>query len=138
MAKKRSAPRRRAHPGMELQNLTIRREGEARWRVSGDHHCGAAASVGPDGRTAVRYVVEILCTRALDPRGFLIDQTSIDKLIHRLAKRGTEMSCEQLVERVGREVMRYFRRFEPECEARTLKVTLSPSPFLGSMTAEFW
>ena len=132
MAKKK-APRM-----LTIRSVTIRREGEARWKVSGNHHCGSASSVGPDGRTPVRYTVEILCSRKLDERGFLIDQSAIDRLIHRLAQRGTTMSCEQLVQHVAKEVLKFFRRHEPRCEARSLRVTLSPAPFLGAMTAELW
>lgn len=131
------AKRKRA-AALRVRNVTIRREGEARWRVTGNHHCGKASSVGPDGRTSVRYSVEIICSRRLDERGFLIDQSSIDRLIHRLAQRGTTMSCEQLVQHVARKVESFFRRNEPRCEARYIRVSLSPAPFLGTMSTELW
>lgn len=141
-AKHRAPPFRRPH----IAALTIQRQGRARWKVTGEHHCGPREylervdgywGVAPLDIMPVDWTIRCRCAPVLDQRGFLFDQANVAAFIDRLAERGTDMSCEQLAQHVALLFLDKLARDAQHCQVLNLRVILSPAPHMASVEAEY-
>lgn len=123
---------------MKVRTLTIYRESTIDWHVTGKFHCGADSEVRKAGTIPVRYTVRATCTPRLDERGFLFDQAKLGEWMTALASKPTPLSCERLTVVTANAMIAKIRKDDPECQIVTLTLTLSPSPFVASMTAELY
>lgn len=72
------------------------------------------------------------CGSKLDPRGFLFDQISVHNFFQGIKK--TKLSCERLTVQFIKKMVQAIKLENPSCEIQRVKLTLSPAPFLASMT----
>jgi hypothetical protein len=72
------------------------------------------------------------CSPRLDSRGFLFDQINVDNYFKRM-KRST-LSCEKMTLKCVRDLVKLIHKENPKCVVRKINLTLSPQPFLASMT----
>lgn len=107
----------------------MNRSGEFRILVGGDSHCGIKKDL------LVRYAVRAECETRLDHRGFLFDQISVDNFFKSI--RTTQLSCEKLSMFCSDSLMEEIHKENPKCRIRSMSLTLSPEPFLASMTHEW-
>lgn len=121
---------------LPLLNLSITREGDVQWRVTGPNHCGPKAMLR-EGRMPVKYSMTVVCKPRLDDRGFLFDQAMVDVWMRRQADAMTALSCEALVVDVAQRLMAKIERDVPECEVIGLRLTLSPAPHQAGVTARY-
>jgi hypothetical protein len=112
-----------------VPTLTLRREGTFAVRNIGEHWCGTSEL------QAMRYLVEARCGVKLDSRGFLFDQLSVDSYFQALHT--VDRSCEAFVIKVARDLYKLILSEHRECQIKELSVTLSPAPFLASMTFHY-
>ena len=109
--------------------LKLEREGQFKIRtVPGTDHCGTLAAFD------VKYHVKLETLRDLDSRGFLADQTLIDRYFQNLSSRPVAVSCERLAEDSLRGVRSVLLADNPRLRIQTLDVTLSPAPFAARLT----
>jgi hypothetical protein len=108
------------------ETLTMNRSGEFQVKTLGDHHCGLAKILD------VKYHMVCVCTTDLDRRGFLFDQVNVDNYFKSI--RQTEMSCEQLVLNCSKSLILMILEENPQVKVHSIDLTLSPAPFLASMT----
>ncbi len=121
---------------LKVLHVTLTREGQVNWMVSGDHHCGLDVAV-VQGVLPVKYTVVAKCKNKLDHRGFLFDQATADAWIAEMAKHNTVQSCEKIAESVGRRLLLKISKAFPQVEIEELTVVISPAPFAAKITAEF-
>ena len=112
--------------------LTMRRSGEFKvLPVEGTPHCGVSHTL-----LDVRYTVVVVCSmESLDHRGFLFDQTNIDKYFQSL--KTVSVSCEQFCIQAAEGLWSRITRENGTCQILSLSVTLSPAPYQASMTFDW-
>ena len=108
--------------------LTMNRQGEFTIYTYGDSHCGTMTNQF----LPVKYHMVCECETTLDPRGFLFEQVGVDKFFQNLKK--TKLSCEKLTISCCKQLVSLIKKDNPICKVRSIKLTLSPSPFMASMT----
>jgi hypothetical protein len=108
--------------------LTMNRQGEFSIFTTGDSHCGTMT----DQFLPVKYHMVCECENVLDERGFLFEQVNVDKFFKGL--QSTKLSCELLTISCCNKLVELIRKDNPACKVRSIKLTLSPSPFQASMT----
>lgn len=113
-------------PAKQTESLTMNRQGEFQVKTLGDHHCGLAKILD------IKYHMICVCTTELDRRGFLFDQINVDNYFKSI--RQTEMSCEQLVLDCSKNLIMMIVDENPKVKVKNITLTLSPAPFLASMT----
>jgi hypothetical protein len=110
-----------------MKHLTLQRNGTFHVVATGLNHCGIT------GDMDVQYALKCVCdTKSLDSRGFLVDQLSIDACLQAITT--TNLSCEALTIDIARKLYKAILRENPKCMIMVMELTLSPSPFLASMT----
>jgi hypothetical protein len=75
------------------------------------------------------------CDVTLDDRGFLFDQVNVDNYFKGI--RESKLSCEKLVMSCAKTLLRMIRLENPRCKIRKMSLTLSPQPFMASMTYDW-
>jgi hypothetical protein len=113
-------------PTKHSETLTMNRQGEFQVKTFGNNHCGLAKVLD------IKYHMICVCTTDLDRRGFLFDQVNVDNYFKSI--RQTELSCEQLVLNCSKNLILMILEENPEVKVRSIDLTLSPAPFLASMT----
>lgn len=108
--------------------LTMNRSGEFKILTVGDSHCGTMT----DKKLPVRYHMVCECEQVLDSRGFLFEQVGIDNFFKALKR--TTLSCERLTMNCVKRLVTLIRKDNPVCVIRSIELTLSPHPFVASMT----
>jgi hypothetical protein len=111
---------------MEKKGLEMVRSGEFNISTYGDNHCGTA------DHFKVRYHLKCSCTSRLDKRGFLFDQLNIQSYFESIKR--TQLSCERLTVVCLEQLLEHILSENPTCEIHKMELTLSPEPFLASMT----
>lgn len=106
--------------------LSLERTGEFQIRTEGANHCGTRRYL------RIRYKLVCLCANKLDVRGFLFDQLNVDSYFQELGT--TSKSCEKLTVQSLKKLLETIQRENSECEILGATLTLSPEPFLASMT----
>ena len=109
--------------------LTMDRQGDFRIRAVGPNHCGVVNDL------QIKYQMVCICDDILDSRGFLFDQINIDNFFQGIKR--SSLSCERLTISCAQKLRRLIREENPSCRVRRIKLTLSPQPFLASMTYEW-
>jgi len=102
------------------------RRGQFNVETYGKNHCGIVRHLD------IQYRMLCQCTTKLDGRGFLFDQINVDNYFQSIHK--TSLSCERLTMRCVRDLLKSIRLENPGCSINRMKLTLSPAPFLASMT----
>lgn len=110
--------------------MTIRRSGQITVdTMAGTPHCGTKDKLD------IMYEVECRCTSdSIDTNGFLFDQINIDKYFQTIE--AVSISCERLTLKTARDLLKMVKAENPHCTILQLKVTLSPEPFMASITLE--
>lgn len=111
---------------MPKEKMTLERHGEFTIKTTGKNHCGTLPIL------RIQYKLVCECTTKLDSRGFLFDQTEVDKFFQN--KVSTSLSCEKLVADSLKKVLDLIEKENPHCEVRKASLTLSPQPFMASIT----
>lgn len=106
--------------------LTMNRQGEFNIFAHGPTHCGVAENI------TIKYHMICECTPGLDKRGFLFDQINVDNYFKRM--KSSKLSCEKMTVKCVRDLVKLIRAENPKCVVRKINLTLSPQPFLASMT----
>lgn len=106
----------------------MNRQGEFEIFTTGDSHCGTMT----DQYLPVKYHMVCECENVLDERGFLFEQVNVDRFFQNL--KSTKLSCELLTIDCCKKLVALIRKDNPVCKVRSIKLTLSPSPFQASMT----
>jgi hypothetical protein len=106
--------------------LTMDRSGEFRIHAFGPSHCG----IDEDLKIKYRMVCE--CQPKLDNRGFLFDQINVDMFFQSIKR--SKLSCERLTVRCVRQLVQAIKLENPSCQINKVELTLSPAPFMASMT----
>lgn len=106
--------------------LTMNRQGEFNIRATGPNHCGVIENL------AIKYAMICECESRLDKRGFLFDQINVDNYFKAIKR--SRLSCEKLTVKCVRELVQAIRVENPRCVIRKVDLTLSPFPFMASMT----
>lgn len=109
--------------------LTMDRQGEFKIRATGPNHCGVVEDLD------IKYRMLCECQALLDRRGFLFDQINVDNYFKNI--RRSRLSCEKLTQRCVAELVQLIRAENPKCVIRKVDLTLSPAPFLASMTVSW-
>lgn len=109
--------------------LTMDRQGDFRIRATGKNHCGVVENLD------IKYKMICVCDASLDRRGFLFDQINVDNFFKGIKE--SKLSCEKLTMQCVRELLRMIRVENPICRIQTMSLTLSPAPFLASMTYDW-
>lgn len=109
-----------------METLTLERTGEFTIRTRGDHHCGTLPTL------KVKYKMTCVCAKRLDVRGFLFDQLKVDEYFQK--RLATSLSCEQLTILSMEDIVAAIQAENPRCEILESSLTLSPEPFMASMT----
>lgn len=126
---------------LNLQTLTLRREGRFVQRVEGDHHCGPKALLDTTDEghkvIAVTYKLTVACGPTLDHRGFLFDQAMVDAWFTRQGTRATSLSCEAYCISLANKFMDKLAKDAPHCDLRGVTLELSPAPHQASISAHF-
>ncbi len=111
---------------MEEKSLKMVRSGEFDIHTYGDNHCGTSDEF------KVRYHLTCECSPLLDHRGFLFDQINIQQYFESIKR--TQLSCERLTVVCLNQLLEHILTENPTCQIRKMELTLSPEPFLASMT----
>jgi hypothetical protein len=112
-----------------MKTLTLNREGHFTIMASGPNHCGSR----PDGSyVTINYHLLVECEASLDSRGFLFDQLSVRDYFDSL--KTTSLSCEKLVMRCARDIVRMILGENPDCELRSVHLSLKPEPYEASVS----
>lgn len=106
----------------------MNRQGEFSIFTTGDSHCGTLTNQF----LPVRYHMICECEKVLDTCGFLFEQVNVDKFFKNLKR--TKLSCERLTISCCKKLVTLIKKDNPICRVRSIKLTLSPSPFQASMT----
>ena len=106
--------------------LTMNRQGEFSIRTFGPIHCGVAENL------TIKYHMICECESRLDSRGFLFDQINVDNYFKRMKR--SKLSCEKMTVKCVRDLVKLIRTENPTCVVRKINLTLSPQPFMASMT----
>jgi hypothetical protein len=106
--------------------LTMDRQGEFNIYAYGSNHCGVVENL------QVKYRMICECEARLDKRGFLFDQINVDNYFKSIKR--SKLSCEKLTVKCVRELVKAIKLENPKCVIRKVDLTLSPAPFLASMT----
>lgn len=104
----------------------MNRMGEFNIRAYGPNHCGVAEDI------TIKYHMTCQCETRLDKRGFLFDQINVDNYFKAIKR--SRLSCEKLAVKSVRELVEAIHTENPKCVIRKVDLTLSPFPFLASMT----
>lgn len=108
--------------------MTWDRSGEFKVFTHGDSHCGTMS----DQVLPIKYRLLCVCENKLDERGFLFDQINVERFFQRI--RRTTLSCERLTISCANRLVKVIRRDNPHCRVRSLDLTLTPFPYVASMT----
>ena len=108
------------------KTLTMDRRGEFNIHTLGNSHCGLLDNLD------IKYRMICECSPVLDSRGFLFDQINIDNFFKSIKR--SKLSCERLTVQCVQRLVKAIRLENPKCEIHSVKLTLSPAPFLASMT----
>lgn len=111
---------------MEEKSLKMVRSGEFDIHTYGDNHCGTAEEF------KIRYHLTCECSPLLDHRGFLFDQINIQQYFESIKR--TQLSCERLTVVCLNQLLEHILTENPKCQIKRMELTLSPEPFLASMT----
>jgi hypothetical protein len=111
---------------MEQKSLKMVRSGEFDIHTYGDNHCGTAEEF------KIRYHLICECSPVLDNRGFLFDQLNIQSYFESIKR--TQLSCERLTVVCLEQLLEHILTENPTCEIRRMELTLSPEPFLASLS----
>ena len=107
--------------------FTLKRTGRFSVRTSGANHCGTNQSLD------INYRLEVRCTAdSLDERGFLFDQTHIDRWFQ--SQRTCSISSEQYALQCSRELYKLILRENGGCKVGMFSLTLSPAPYAAELT----
>ena len=106
--------------------LTMDRQGEFRIHAFGPSHCGVVEDL------AIKYRMVCQCQPKLDKRGFLFDQINVDNFFQSIKR--SKLSCERLTVRCVRQLVKAIKLENPGCLINKVGLTLSPAPFMASMT----
>jgi hypothetical protein len=120
------AQQREKSMGKEKTGLKMVRSGEFEIATYGDNHCGTS------DHFKVKYHLTCDCSARLDSRGFLFDQLNIQQYFESIKR--TQLSCERLTVVCLTQLLEHILTENPTCEIRKMELTLSPEPFLASMT----
>lgn len=108
-------------------SFTLQRKGTFKVAVYGVNHCGTSNPL------EMAYTLVTRCSAdSLDSRGFLFDQTNVDRFFQ--SQTGTDLSCEEYAVHCGRELYRRIRRENAGCKITFFALTLSPAPFMAQLT----
>lgn len=110
------------------KTLTMNRQGEFKIFTYGDSHCG----IMTNQFLPVKYHMVCECEKVLDERGFLFEQVNVDRFFQSLKR--TRLSCEKLTIACTKRLVTLIRKDNPFAQVRSIKLTLSPHPFMASMT----
>jgi hypothetical protein len=116
-------------PAPRNQTLTMNRGGEFKIWASGENHCGVVNDLN------IKYTMICECDTRLDGRGFLFDQINVDNFFKGIGE--STLSCEMLCIDCADQLMALIKKENPGCVVRRMALTLSPQPFLASMTYEW-
>lgn len=108
------------------KTLTMDRRGKFTVETFGRNHCGVVRFLD------IQYRMICQCTPKLDGRGFLFDQINVDNYFQSIRK--TSLSCERLTMRCVKQLLNAIRMENPGCTINRMKLSLSPAPFMASMT----
>jgi len=130
---------------MKARQFTITRRGDLTFTVHGATHCGSQDFTRPvkvgdrEGHVlSARWTIEATASAdSLDGRGFLFDQAALDHLVHRVATRDSFDSCELLAAALAGSFCRAVAKENGACVLGTVRVTISPSPYLSDITCTF-
>lgn len=104
--------------------LTLCRSGAFILAVNGQNHCGLHSG---DQRVLCEYSLVVECAAStLDARGFLFEQTTIQKYFDSLDS--TKHSCEVLSIKCAEQIARNIKRENPKCRILGMKLEISPKP----------
>lgn len=110
-------------------SLIIYREGTFYIRVNGENHCGTMREFG------LKYKFTCEAKVKLDKRGFLFDQTNVDKFLKSYDV--TDLSCEKFCKMLAKGLLKLIHEENPKCRIKRGSLTLSPEPFAASITYKF-
>lgn len=108
------------------KTLEMTRGGEFNIHTYGNNHCGV------DEEFKIRYHLKCRCSPKLDRRGFLFDQLNVQSFFESIKK--TKLSCEQLTVQCLEQLLEHILAENPGCQIYGMELTLSPAPFMASMT----
>lgn len=111
---------------MEEKSLKMVRSGEFDIHTYGENHCGVSEEF------KIRYHLTCECSPLLDHRGFLFDQINIQQYFESIKR--TQLSCERLTVVCLNQLLEHILTENPKCQIKRMELTLSPEPFLASMT----
>jgi len=114
-------------PTPSRRTLEMVRSGEFPIRTYGNSHCGTASAF------KIRYHLKCVCSPKLDHRGFLFDQLNIQSYFESIQR--THLSCERLTEVCLQQLLEHILVENPSCQIYSMQLTLSPEPYLASMTS---
>lgn len=121
--------------------MSITREGQIAITTVGDSHCGTRPEwVSRDSEyvVTVKYKCVVECRPITDARGFLFDQVHIDNWLKGYADNYViEQSCEELSNTLAELVIKRIGKESPLCKILSLSLTLSPDPYVASVTATY-
>lgn len=109
-----------------MQTLTMNRQGEFDIHAYGPNHCGVPEDL------KIKYHMVCECGAKLDSRGFLFDQINVDNYFQNIKR--SKLSCEKLTIKCVRDLVRAIMQENPGCLIHKVDLTLSPFPFMASMT----
>lgn len=109
--------------------LTMDRQGDFHIRATGANHCGVMENLD------IKYKMICVCDSTLDRRGFLFDQINVDNFFKGI--RESRVSCEKLTMQCVQDLLRLIKVENPICKIQRMSLTLSPAPFLASMTYDW-
>ncbi len=112
------------------QTFTLKRSGKFPIKtVPGTPHCGIS------DRFDIQYKFSCICdVTSLDDRGFLFDQMRIGKYFEGQIAFPVSISCEQYALKCARELFKLIVAENKGCQVSSMTLTLSPAPFVASMT----
>lgn len=108
------------------KTLEMVRSGEFDIHTYGENHCGTTEEF------KIRYHLICNCSPKLDQRGFLFDQLNIQSYFESIKR--TQLSCERLTVVCLEQLLEHILAENPACQIYKMSLTLSPEPFLASMT----
>ena len=109
-----------------VKSLDMVRSGEFTIQTYGNSHCGTS------DKFMIRYHLKCSCTPLLDHRGFLFDQLNIQQFFESIKR--TQLSCERLTVVCLEQLLEHILTENPTCQILKAELTLSPEPYLASMT----
>jgi hypothetical protein len=111
-----------------LKTLTLDRQGSFKVYTYGDSHCGTYTN----GFLPLKYTLHCVCELTIDKRGFLFEQVGVDDFFQNLEK--TKLSCEKFTINCTKRLVTLIHKDNPACRIRSIQLTLSPHPYVASMT----